>query len=139
MFLDLIEKKLQTAKAEYARQLVARSHDCGRAVRQERLEVFERPRIMADVGMAINKSGRDKASRCISNLGCDSFCIPRTRSDVAYPTVENRDLHPIENLSRIDIDDSAARDNEIGFNFSHRAANESRKCIFGKCHDLYVT
>ena len=62
MFLDFIEKQFYAAQAEYARHLIAgRNHRRG-AMRQKRLQILEGPGVMADMGMAVYKTGRDITS-----------------------------------------------------------------------------
>ena len=65
MLFDFVEKQLQTAKAEHRRELVARRHQRGRAVRQERLQILKRPRVVANMGMAVDKTWRNEPSRSI--------------------------------------------------------------------------
>jgi len=65
--------------------------------------------------------------------------VPRARADVTNAAIENGNLNSFENLSRIDVDELAARDNQIGFDLSHRAANQSSQLFLGICHGHFVT
>lgn len=61
--------------------------------------------------------------------------MPCARSDVADSFIENGDLYAVENFTRIDIDQLAAKDDEIGFHSTYRATNEPVELLFVLRHD----
>ncbi len=89
---------------------------------------------MADMRVAVDKSGRDVPARGIDNLGFLAARMPRARTNVADASGNYGDFHVLENLTRIDIDQFAAGYHKIRFDFAQSAANQSLGFVLGKNH-----
>ena len=84
---------------------------------------------MTDMGVGVDKTRRDEATRGIENFAGFAARVLGAGPDVTDPAVENRDLHPFENFSGVDVDEFSAADNEIGFDLPERAADKASKLL----------
>ena len=87
--------------------------------------MLEGPAIVTYMSMAIDEARSDVPPGRRKNLRPVPAGVPRTGADIANTPVENGDLHPIENFAGVNIDELPASDNEIRFDLSHGAADQS--------------
>ena len=77
------------------------------------------------MGVAVDETGRYVTSRSVENLRRFPARMFGAGTDVADASVDNRDLHAVEHLAGVNVDELAAADNQIGFDLPHGAADES--------------
>src|SRR5258706_1889474 len=134
MLFDFVEKQLQAANAEYRRELVARRHQCGRAVREKRLQILNRPRVVTDMGMAVDKPWCNVASTCVDHFRLGAAGVFGAQTDIADAAVEHGDFKTFEQFAGIDVDELAAANDQVSANLAERAAHQSFEFWFCTSH-----
>lgn len=131
---DFVEKQVVTSSPKHARKLIAGSNQGGSAAGNEGLKIFEGARIMADVRVAVDKAWRDVGACTFYDLGTRAAIAFGARADIANPAVEYGYFDAGKNFAGIDVDQFAAGDNEIGFNLTQCAADQSSQFFLSSGH-----
>src|SRR5690348_4775277 len=104
MARDFVEKQIVASSTKHARKLIGRCDQRRGAARNDGLKIFERPRIVADVRMAIDKPWRDVGTRGVDNLRARASIALGARTDVANAPVDYCDFVAGENFAGVDVD-----------------------------------
>src|SRR5919106_4113847 len=99
-----IQKKFYSRIPEDRSQLVGACHERSGSPRNVGLEIFVWTTIVPYVGMGIDEPRRHIARGGIENVCRIASRVRCARADIANPSIQHGDLHSIENLSRINID-----------------------------------
>ena len=94
---------------------------------------------MADVGVGVDETGRDIQAAGVQYLSRIPTCVRGARSDVANSPIQNCNLHPIEDFTRIDVDQLSSDDDQVGLELTHRPSDEPLYLRSGTRHDNSLT
>jgi hypothetical protein len=86
--------------------------------------MLEGATVMTYMSVAIDKSGRNIQTTSIANLGLLAPGMRRARSDVTNAPVENGNVQSFGNLPRVDVNQLAARNQQVGLDFPQGSSNQ---------------
>src|SRR5690349_1961386 len=86
------------------------------------------------MGMVVDKTGRNIASACVDHFRLGAARVFGARTDIADTAIEHGDFKTVEPFARINVDELAAGDDQVGVNLAERAAHQSFELWFCTSH-----
>jgi hypothetical protein len=109
----LFEHPPDPLEAEHVRHLVVVDEDRRRPVREHRFrEAADRDHHRLDVEMRVDQPGHEIRALGVEHAGLGPAGVPRVAEhrDAAVP---HRDVDVVQHLARVDVDEAAARDQQV--------------------------